>query len=376
MTRIQSSPSSPDTAGDPNLHSLSPPTIIQPLHNSIPPNLLPRFDPVYVDHYNKYNAGRLHTHEVPIEEFRKNPARYVTSYGRAPGPEIYRITEQKCPVQGGEIRVRIFEPKQSADEQGRPKQRAAYINFHGGGWVFGDLSSDHEFCKRVVHGLDGNLVAFDVDYRLAPEYRYPTAIEDCWAVFNWIRLQKAEEFNIDPDRMAVGGISAGGHLSAVLAHLCRDANIPLRLQILTVPACDLHNVFTPEGLFDRENCPYESYREMEFTPALPTARMAYFHKHFLGVPRPVRSEEDWKISPMLASSFSGLAPALVFTAEMDTLRDEGEAYAEKLKAAGCRVEAMRMPGVPHIFAHLDGILEAGKLYNKKVIMALEKELAA
>jgi acetyl esterase/lipase len=91
--------------------------------------------------------------------------------------------------------------------------------------------------------------------------------------------------------MAVGGVSAGGHLSAVLAHLCRDANIPLRLQLLTVPACDLHSVFTPDGQFDRENCPYESYREMEFTPALPAARMAYFHRHFLGNPRPPRSEE-------------------------------------------------------------------------------------
>lgn len=91
--------------------------------------------------------------------------------------------------------------------------------------------------------------------------------------------------------MTVGGASAGGHLSAVIAHLCRNANIPLRLQILNVPVCDLLNPFTPNGVFDRENCPYESYREMEFTVALPTARMAFFHKHFLGVPRPPRAED-------------------------------------------------------------------------------------
>lgn len=99
------------------------------------------------------------------------------------------------------------------------------------------------------------------------------------------------ELNLDPGRFAIGGASAGGHLAAVLSHLCRDAQIPLRLQILTVPVCDLHSVFTPDGQFDRENCPYESYREMEFAPALPAARMAYFHRHFLGVPRPGPSED-------------------------------------------------------------------------------------
>lgn len=99
------------------------------------------------------------------------------------------------------------------------------------------------------------------------------------------------EFHLDPDRFAVGGASAGGQLSAVISHLCRDANIPLRLQVLTVPVTDLHRVFTPEGEFDREGCPYDSYREMEFAPALPAARMAYFHRQFLGVPRPAESNE-------------------------------------------------------------------------------------
>ncbi|GIJ90190.1 hypothetical protein Asppvi_009143 [Aspergillus pseudoviridinutans] len=362
------------SAGDKELHALRPRTIHQPLHNAIPPELLPRFDPVYVEYYNKYNAGRLHTHEVPIEDFRKNPAKYAIAYGRAAGPDVFRIIEQKCPVKGGEITIRIFEPASVSDDQGNVKKRAAYVNFHGGGWVFGDLSVDHDFCKRLVHGLDGHLVAFDVDYRLAPEHKYPIPVEDCWAAFNWIRLQKAHEFNIDPDRMAVGGVSAGGHLSAVLAHLCRDANIQLRLQLLTAPACDLHSVFTPDGHFDRENCPYESYREMEFTAALPAARMAYFHRHFLGNPRPPRSEEDWKISPMLAPNFRDLAPALVYTAEMDPLRDEGEAYAAKLKDAGVRVDLIRAIGAPHIFPLLDGILESGRAYNEKVIATLRREL--
>ena len=99
------------------------------------------------------------------------------------------------------------------------------------------------------------------------------------------------EFNIDTNRMAVGGASAGGHLSAVIGHLCRNEGIPLALQVLNVPVCDLHSPFTPTGELDRGNCPYESYREMECTVALPMARMSYFHKHFLGVPRPSKSDE-------------------------------------------------------------------------------------
>lgn len=173
--------------GDASLHKFHAPQIIQPLHNSIPPELLPRYDPVYVSYYNSFNAGRLNTHEVPIEEFRKNPSCYTISYGFSPGPDIFRITEQKCPVHGGEITIRIFEPAAKLDSQGKSKKRAAYINFHGGGWVFGGLHVDHDFCKRIVHGLDGDLVAFDVDYRLAPEHPYPIPVEDCWAAFNWVR---------------------------------------------------------------------------------------------------------------------------------------------------------------------------------------------
>lgn len=173
--------------GDPKLHNLQPQTHLLPLHNSIPPELEPRFDPIYVEYYNKYNVGRLHTHEIPIEKYRKDPIRYTISYGRAEGPDIFRITEQKCPVNGGEVTIRIFEPAPKVDENGYSKERAAYLNFHGGGWVFGGLQVDHDFCKRIVDGLDGDLVAFDVDYRLAPENKYPIPVDDCWTAFNWVK---------------------------------------------------------------------------------------------------------------------------------------------------------------------------------------------
>jgi acetyl esterase/lipase len=173
-------------AGDPALHSLKPAVIHQRLLNSIPDELVSRFDPVYLEHYNRYNVGRYHTHQVPIEDFRADPLKYMISYGRAAGPDVYRITEQKCPVKDGEITIRIFEPAPETDSDGKPKKRGAYVNFHGGGWVFGGLAADHDFCKRIVHDLAGDVVAFDVDYRLAPEYKYPTAIDDSWAAVNWV----------------------------------------------------------------------------------------------------------------------------------------------------------------------------------------------
>lgn len=173
--------------GDPKLHNLQiPPIQPLPLYNSIPPELVSRFDPIYVKYYNTYNAGRLHTHEVPIEDFRKDPSRYTIAYGRASGPDIYSITEQKCPVEGGEIRIRIFEPAPILDRENVPKKRAAYLNFHGGGWVFGGLLVDHEYCKMIVDRLEGECVVFDVDYRLAPENPFPIPVDDCWAAFKWV----------------------------------------------------------------------------------------------------------------------------------------------------------------------------------------------
>ncbi|KAH8688743.1 putative esterase [Talaromyces proteolyticus] len=298
------------------------------LHNSIPPELLERFDPVFVDYYNKYNVGRVYRNEVPIEEFRKNPAKYSPVYGRAAGPDIYRITEEKCPVKGREIGVRIFEPAPIIVD-GCAKKRGAYINLHRGRWVVGSLLTDHGYCKQRVHGVQGDLEAF-----------------------NWIRQEKANEFNLDPDRFAIGGPSAGGHLAAVIAHLCRDNKIPLRLQVLCVPMVDIQSAITPEGKFDWENCPYYSYREMELSAGMTTARVQYFINN------------SW-----------GLPPALVFTAEMDPLRDEGEAYAEKLRQAGCEVYFTRVKAAPHSFVVLDGVLESGKRFNARVIEALKMYLA-
>lgn len=152
-----------------------------PLLNTIPPELVSRFDPKYVEYYNAYNIGRIAGHQVPIEHYRKDPARYATQYSRQYGGDVYRVSEQKCPVDGGEITIRIFEAAPASTSQQQP----AYINFHGGGWVFGNLETDDDFCRRVAREV--GCVVFDVDYRLAPEFKFPIPVGDSWAAFNWVR---------------------------------------------------------------------------------------------------------------------------------------------------------------------------------------------
>lgn len=163
-------------------------TITQPLLNAIPDELVSRFDPVYVEYYNKYNAGRLATHQVDIREYRANPLKYTILYGRADGGEVFRITEQKCPVKDGEINVRIFEPGPgSADKPLRP----AYVNYHGGGWTFGSLAMDDPYCRMVCREVGA--VCFDIEYRLAPEHPFPTPVEDSWAALQWVRSRKPQK---------------------------------------------------------------------------------------------------------------------------------------------------------------------------------------
>ncbi|KAE8440728.1 hypothetical protein EG329_006638 [Mollisiaceae sp. DMI_Dod_QoI] len=322
------------------------PTISLPLINSIPSHLAPRFEPTYVEYYNKYSAGRLATHQVPIESYRANPAQYTISYGRALVPQgALTITQQQCPVSSppGNITVQIFEPDAKKWGEG----------------------------KKPV---------------LAPEEKFPTQVEDCWEALNWIHTHKASEFNLDVSRIAIGGCSAGGHLAAILAHLCRDTSLPLKFQLLSVPVVDL-SIFSPSSGSLLPTNPYPSYDEFALCPPLPLERMSYFFKHFLGSKTQNQNqiegfdskfgkggEEEWKVSPIKAKNWKGLADALVVTAECDVLRDEGEAYAKLLEKGGNKVRVERVKGAPHVFMQLDGILEAGRVYNRAVVEALREAL--
>lgn len=154
--------------------------------------------------------------------------------------------------------------------------------------------------------------------------------------------------------------------------MARDAGIPLAFQMLGMPVCDL-SIFKPTGEL-RADQPYDSYRELFYTQPLPAERMSYFHIHFLGNPRPKEYDEDFRVSPILAKNFAGLAPALIVTAEMDLLRDEGEMYGKKMNEAGSRAKMHRIKGACHLIAQLDDICEGGKEYNQVVVKAIGEAL--
>jgi acetyl esterase len=201
--------------------------------------------------------------------------------------------------------------------------------YHGGGWVIGDLDTTDGVARKLANRADALVIS--VDYRLAPEAPSPAAVEDCWAVLEWVAAHGAE-IGGDPARIAVGGDSAGGNLSALMAIKARDAGIPLRLQLLVYPAVDLTMSFPS---IDENG---EGY-------LLTKDSMVWFINHYLAGADP----KDAAISPYFVDDVSGVAPAHIITAEFDPLRDEGEAYGERLKDAGVAVDGKRYDGMIHGF---------------------------
>lgn len=156
------------------------PPATQPLLGSIDPKYLKGLDPVYVEYYNKYQLGRLPSYLVPMEEVKKNGEKYGISFGMTAGPFVEDVRDVQYPVDGGEVDIRIYSPPNKEN-----KLLSAYINYHGGGWSFGDASSDSSYCRKVCTTL-GCLV-LNVNYRHAPEFRFPIPVEDGWTGFKWVR---------------------------------------------------------------------------------------------------------------------------------------------------------------------------------------------
>jgi len=267
----------------------------------------------------------------------------------APGDEVARIEERCIDGPGGPLRLRLYYP------EGRGPWPLT-VFFHGGGFVMCGLDSHDNLCRCLAARAGCLLVS--VDYRLAPEAPFPAAVDDALAAFDWLRAHAAE-LDADPARLSVAGDSAGGNLAAVTAQYAHRQGHALCHQLLLYPITD----------FAAESASYRLFAENHY---LTAAMLRWFRAQYLGAGA---DGADPRISPLRAKDFSGLAPATVFTAEYDPLRDEGEAYAQALQAAGVAVALQRVPGQIHGFISMLGVIPAANAALDHAGAVLRRALA-
>src|SRR5262245_9749024 len=269
----------------------------------------------------------------PIETLPPHEARAAVLHqsNAFAGPEVPVKEVRELTVDGAEgpIRARHYVP----DDIGAPQPLLVY--YHGGGFVICDLDTHDAPCRMLTKY--GGVHVLSVDYRLAPEHPFPAPIEDCQAALRWA-FEHAEELGADPSRIGVGGDSAGGNISTVMTLLARMGENPMpHFQLLIYPVTD----------FAEEHDSRDMFAEGFF---LTSSEMDWFHEHYAincGA-----DSKDMRLSPLLVEDLSGLPPAYICTAGFDPLRDEGEEYAAKLRAAGNRVVLRRFPSLIHGFANM------------------------
>jgi acetyl esterase len=258
-------------------------------------------------------------------------------------PELASIEPLAIPSPTVPIPARIYTPVKPRQTNGLAP---CLVFYHGGGWVIGDLDSHDVVCRKLADA--GELIVISVDYRLAPEHKFPAAVDDAIEAAKWIAAN-ASQFGIDPSRLMVGGDSAGGNLAAVVAIAARDGDGPnIAGQVLIYPATDFAMT-------------HPSHSEPETSLLLTHSVIRWFKNHYLGD----ADINDWRASPARANTLSGLPPAYVLTAGADPLRDEGDEYARRLKQAGVPVTYRSFPGQFH------GFFTMGKLLQQANVAASE-----
>lgn len=316
------------------------------------PHILAKTDPEVVKIVLRgVNAGVPPTASVPVEERRAHPDKYRVPWARSTDGWP-RVADATFASDDGaaSIPVKVYHPDPEVWGEG---PYGVHLNFHGGGFVFGDLEGESTICDHMRQ--DAGVVVIDVNYRHCPEVIWGKAIEDAWSAVKWVR-KSTESLKVKPDSLSIGGISAGGHISLVLQHILRDEGIPLRICLATVPG-------TTKALFYNfyTDSPHPSFHEFFRGPILPWATIKYFGDYCF--PRDRREERvglvpDWWADPLnCAADWAGLGETYIRTAETDPLRDEGEAYAFKLAAAGNKVSLKRYQGVPHTFMFWSGLAQ-------------------
>ena len=262
---------------------------------------------------------------------------------------VAEVVDGSVPGPAGRIPIRVYRPQSV-------QRLPALVYFFGGGWVTGSLDTADGVCRRLANSTPCAVVA--VSYRRAPEHRFPAAVEDCDAAMRWV-AEHGTELGVDPQRLAVGGASSGGNLAAACAQLAHERGAPiLRFQLLVYPPLD-YRADTP------------SIREAVDPVFFDRDDLAWCWAHYLTCDSDGASP---LASPLRARSLGGLPPALVITAELDPLRDEGELYAARLAAAGVRTDLVRFQGMVHGFYSMNGVLDAAEQAQAVTAAALRRAL--
>lgn len=275
----------------------------------------------------------------------------ATSALNANPEPVERVENREIPGPGGAIPIRIYTPEGEG-----PLPILVY--FHGGGWVLCNLDTHDGTARRLCN--HARCIVVSVDYRLAPEHPFPAPLEDCYAATQWT-AENAASLGGDPTRLAIGGDSAGGNLTAATALLARDRGGPALVhQLMIYPVIDAR-------------CETPSFEENKEGYFLSARAMRWFWGHYLENPR---DGERPEASPIRAEDLAGLPPATVLTAEFDPLRDEGEAYAERLSKAGVAADLVRYDGVIHGFFGMHDLLPKARAAADRAARNLQRAFAS
>lgn len=268
-----------------------------------------------------------------------------------PAPEVKQISEVNIPGPNGDIRSKVIFP---AGESSGADNLPILIYYHGGGWVIG--SPESHIGETCFYANEANCIVIVPDYRLAPEHPFPAAPQDCYAVLEWASANAAD-IGGDASKIAVAGDSAGGNLAAVVTQMSKAKKGPdLALQLLIYPAT-------------RMGASTQSYKDFNDGYFLTGQAMNWFFNHYL---KKAAHWDDPLASPLLSKDLSGLAPAYVMTAGFDPLRDEGKAYADRLKEAGVPVDYVCYQSQIHGFVSMAGALDEGKQFLREAAAVLRK----
>ena len=290
-------------------------------------------------------------HQAPY--YTLTPAQAKAAYEKGAGvlevpkPQLARVEDFAVPARDGHaLPARLYAPSQA--------RLPVLLFFHGGGFTVGSIATHDVLCRELCR-LSGCAVV-SLDYRLAPEHRFPQAVHDAWDAVQWLAAQ-GSRLGLDPARLALGGDSAGGTLAAVCAVLARDADLPVALQLLFYP-----------GTAARQDLPsHEHFREGLL---LDATLIDYFFCQYIDL----ADRDDWRFAPLNAPDVEGVAPAWIGLAECDPLVDEGVAYADKLRMAGVPVELEIYRGMVHEFVKMGRAIPEARVAHRDAARALSEHL--